>query len=167
MTAAMALGACGAASPEALAESAIEKGLEAEGIENVELDSETGDLSMTLGDEDGNKIVVETGKELPDWWPSDQSLPDGAVIVRANRVDNDGSVVYSVVFEGPSDSFDAFHEHILANNTGRNMTTDFVNTSVDGTTAVLGWGTSSQVEVSATLGTSADGTVGSITVFEE
>lgn len=159
---------CGAASPENLAEELIEQGLESEGIDNVEIDlsdNEDGEVTLNFEDEDGNAIGLQTGQQLPEGWPADQPMPDGAVIVTAHSFTDDGVTTYSTVFQGSTDQYDAFKEHFLANNGSRNMTAELENISEDGKLVTYTWGTDSDVAVYVVLGSTAEGTQGTITVY--
>lgn len=159
---------CGAASPENLAEELIEKGLESEGVDNVEIDlsdNEDGEVTLNFEDEDGNAIGLQTGQQLPEGWPEDQPVPDAAVIAAAHSFTDDGVTTYSVVFEAPADQYDGFKEHFLANNASRNMTAELETVSQDGKNIVYTWGTESDVEVSLVMSSSPEGTYGNLTVF--
>ena len=80
-------------------------------------DGETGSVSVDEDDgevvfeSDDGEVVIAAEGELPDGWPSDFPLPEGATIVAStNYVEGDLST-FNANFTGPLDSFDAYVAH--------------------------------------------------------
>jgi hypothetical protein len=74
LTALLVFAGCGESASEKAGEKAAEELL---GAENVEFDEDSGEMSIK--DKDGNELSTSDG-ELPDGWPDEVPMPDGAKI---------------------------------------------------------------------------------------
>lgn len=91
--AALALAGCGDA-----AEEAAEQAIEAQGGGDVEIDAEGGEFSVE--GEDGSKFSVGSD-ELPDDFPTDVPIPEGATVESSSTVQTDGKAGWFVALTYP------------------------------------------------------------------
>jgi hypothetical protein len=104
--------ACGGG--EGLAENVLERQLESEGVEGVDIDldsgefrietedgviefDEDGDGGMTIETEDGT-FSQQSGSEIPDDFPSDIPRPEGTVVSTVRQLIND-QLNFSLIYE--------------------------------------------------------------------
>ena len=134
---ALSMTGCGA-----IAEEAIEQAIESESGENVEIDfdsddgsisiegengeefsidvDEDGEASVMSGtDEDGNTFEMVTGEGVPDDWPSELPVPAGNVVASTVMAEN-GDRIISLVLE-VDDSASA-HDAYVDQLTGQGFT---------------------------------------------
>ncbi|MGB0112273.1 MAG: hypothetical protein WBP59_03550 [Ilumatobacteraceae bacterium] len=118
------LGAC---SSEEAAERLVEQQLAAEGIEDVEIDLDTGDVRIET--EDG---VFSTGSsaDLPDDWPAGLPTPPGT-LVNAARTEIDGAVTHTLAYRQPGEQTAAAYAALAAQLEGAGFTKS-LESSTDG-----------------------------------
>jgi len=115
LTFASSLTGCGA-----IAEEAIEQAIENDSGENIEIDfdSEDGTVSiegengeeisidvnedgessvMSSTDEDGNTFEMTSGEGLPDNWPSELPVPSGTIVASTVMAENDNRILTLVL----------------------------------------------------------------------
>ncbi len=96
---AVALAGCGSVG-DAVAERAIEEGLEQASIGDVEVDLDDGG-GVSVESSEGS-FQIGDDAEVPDGFPDDVPLPDGDVMV-AMSFDDDSGTGYNVTLESPQD----------------------------------------------------------------
>lgn len=152
----LALTGCQQAAEQA-AEQAVEQAIEdgGSGVSDVEID----DNGITVEGEDGS-FSAGQGDELPEGWPSEVALPDGATITSSMGVDQGGEQGWSVVAnfdDSPNAVVDAFKASL----TGAGFTEDSAYTSADMTLLAY---SSDTYTVAVTVGPEGDATTTSVTV---
>lgn len=89
---ALTLTACGSAGDEA-----VNKVLEKNGVKVKSDGKDSGTVEIT--GKDGEKLTISGGKKLPEGFPSDVPLPDGAQIESGSAIEAEGGRMFTVSAE--------------------------------------------------------------------
>lgn len=102
---ALVASACGAAA-ENVAENLAERALESEGGGNVDLDidEESGEVSVQMESGDGSGSLTIGGGELPDGFPI--PVPDGGEVMSTFSSETEEGTSYSVTISYPADRYE-------------------------------------------------------------
>ncbi len=106
---------------------------------SVTVDDNGKDGSFTVTDDKGNKSSFGTSTEIPDDFPKDVPLPDGAKLTGSIYGETDGKQGWTLTFESSKDvaAFAKAYRATLED-AGFNVDTFSVTGSGDGSTAVAG-----------------------------
>lgn len=99
LAATVTLAGCGAVA-EQVAEKAVEKGIEAEGGGNVDLDLDNGNVSVQSSD---GSFSMDMEGDVPEEFPADVPLPDDAEVVMSMDFDDGSEVGFNLTLESSDD----------------------------------------------------------------